>query len=135
MQGENPPEEKDSGDPIERAVEHIHSAEHEIDEGQRLERRGEEDLRRATEELERAEHPRETEIIVNARPRKVPGNEVTFGEIVKLAFPAPDPNPNVIYSMTYRHAASQPPAGELAAGGKVRVKHGTIFNVTKTTKS
>jgi hypothetical protein len=81
------------------------------------------------------EHLRETEIIVNARPRKVPGREVTYEEILDLAFPGPHSDLNVIFSMTYRHAASHPSAAELGPGGTVKVREGTIFNVTRTVKS
>ncbi len=75
------------------------------------------------------------EIIVNARPRTVHEEDVTFEQVVELAFPGPH-GPNIMFSMTYRHAASKPHAGELGAGGVVEVKRkGTIFNVTKTDKS
>jgi hypothetical protein len=75
------------------------------------------------------------EIIVNARPRVVHNEDVTFEEVVQLAFPGPHA-PTIVFSMTYRHAASNPHAGELAQGGVVEVeKKGTIFNVTKTDKS
>jgi len=67
---------------------------------------------------------------VNARKRTVKGNEVSFEQIVQLAFPGSH-DPNVAFSMTYRHAASEPHAGELGPGGHVKVKNGTIFNVTK----
>jgi hypothetical protein len=76
------------------------------------------------------------DIIVNARQRIVNDRQVTFEQVVKLAFPDAQPDPNVVYSMTYRHAASEPHAGELGPGGAVDVKKkGTIFNVTKTIKS
>lgn len=75
------------------------------------------------------------EIIVNSRPRIVPNRTVTFEQIVQLAFPGPH-EPNVVFSMTYRHAASTPHAGELGAGGTVEVKRkGTVFNVTRTVQS
>ena len=74
------------------------------------------------------------EIIVNTRPRLVDGPTVTFEDIVAIAFPGPH-DPNVTLSMTFRHAASKPHAGELAAGGIVTVKKGTIFNVTRTVQS
>lgn len=75
------------------------------------------------------------EIIVNSRPRTVTAREVTFEQIVQLAFPSQH-DPNVVFSMTYRHAASKPHAGELGAGGVVEVKKkGTIFNVTRTVQS
>ncbi|MBX9789999.1 MAG: multiubiquitin domain-containing protein [Pirellulales bacterium] len=74
------------------------------------------------------------EIIVNSRPKIVTGRQVTFEQVVELAFPG-DHDPNVVFSMTYRHAASKPHAGELGAGGVVEVKNGTIFNATRTVQS
>jgi hypothetical protein len=75
------------------------------------------------------------EIIVNSRPRTVSARTVTFEQIVQLAFPGQH-EPNVVFSMTYRHAASTPHAGELGAGGSVAVKKkGTVFNVTRTVQS
>lgn len=76
----------------------------------------------------------ETEIVVNGRGRTVPGDQVSFEQIVQIAFPA-DATPGVVFSMTYRHAASQPHAGDLAAGGRVNIKKGTVFNVTRTVQS
>ena len=74
-------------------------------------------------------------IIVNSRPRQVDDSNVTFEELVKLAFPGAH-DTNVIFSITYRHAASKPHAGELAAGGSVKIKKkGTVFNVTRTVQS
>lgn len=75
------------------------------------------------------------EFIVNARPRVVNAPRVTFEQVVALAFPGAH-GPNIVFSMTFRHAASQPHAGDLGPGGVVEVKtKGTIFNVTKTDKS
>lgn len=75
------------------------------------------------------------EIIVNARSRSVNARTVTFEQIVQLAFPGQHA-PNVVFSMTYRHAVSTPHAGELGAGGSVDVKKkGTVFNVTRTVQS
>lgn len=76
----------------------------------------------------------EVEIIVNGRPRVVPGPQVTFEQIVQLAFPDSH-NPNSVFSVTYRKAVSMPSEGELSAGGIVKIKKGTIFNVTPTDKS
>lgn len=77
---------------------------------------------------------RSFEIIVNARPHIVLERDVTFEQIVQLAFPGVH-EPNVVFSMTYRHAASKPHSGELGPGGIVEVKKGTIFNVTRTVQS
>jgi len=75
------------------------------------------------------------EIIVNSRSRIVNASTVTYEQIVQLAFPGQHDS-NVNFSMTYRHAASAPHAGELGAGGTVEVKKkGTVFNVTRTVQS
>jgi hypothetical protein len=79
--------------------------------------------------------PSTFEIIVNSRPRTVDARTVTFEQIVQFAFPGQH-EPNVVFSMTYRHATSTPHAGELGAGGSVNVKkEGTVFNVTRTVQS
>ena len=75
------------------------------------------------------------DIIVNSRPKTVADRKVTFELIVQLAFPGRHAA-NVVFSMTYRHAASKPHAGELGGGGVVEVKQeGTVFNVTRTVQS
>jgi Multiubiquitin len=74
------------------------------------------------------------EIIVNGRQKLVSGLCVTFEQIVELAFPDAH-NPNAVFSVTYRKAASVPPEGELGAGGVIKIKKGSIFNVTQTDKS
>lgn len=75
------------------------------------------------------------EITVNSRAKIVDHEKVTFEEVVAIAFPGAH-DPNIAFSMTYRHAKSQPHAGDLGPGGFVHVKHrGTIFNVTRTVQS
>lgn len=81
------------------------------------------------------DHHDKTEIIVNGRGRAVEDDEIEYEEIVQLAFPGPQTDPNVIFSVTYRHAAAEPFAGELGPGGSIHVRNGTIFNVTRTVKS
>ena len=79
--------------------------------------------------------PTSAEIIVNGRSRTVPGRSVTFEQVVELAFPGRHAD-TIVFSMTYRHAASEPYAGELGPHGVVQAKAtGTIFNVTRTDKS
>lgn len=81
-----------------------------------------------------ARPPKTFEIIVNGRPRTVTGNVVTFDQIVQLAFPGAH-DCNVVFDVTYQKAASQPPAGQLGPGGSVKIKKGTVFNVTRTVQS
>lgn len=79
--------------------------------------------------------PTSFEIIVNSRPRTVDDRTVTFEQIAQFAFPGQH-EANVVFSMTFRQAASTPHAGELGAGGTVDVKKkGTVFNVTRTVQS
>lgn len=79
--------------------------------------------------------PVEFVIKVNSRDETVADQKVTFEQVVQFAFPGQH-GPNIVFSMTYRHAASRPSAGELGPGGAVKVKpEGTVFNVTKTDKS
>lgn len=122
---------------VEQALEHIHKAEQDLELARAEEQRAEDELKGAIAELEQAEHahPRETEITVNGRRRTVPDDGVSFEEVLELAFPGPHTDPNVVFSMTYRHAAQHPSAGELAPGGMVKVKTGSVFNVTRTVKS
>jgi hypothetical protein len=74
------------------------------------------------------------EIIVNTRKKLVRGPTITFEDIVALAFPGPH-DPNVVFSMTYRKAASTPHSGELGQNGSITIKQGTVFNVTRTVQS
>ncbi len=74
------------------------------------------------------------EIIINARPNVVSGPNVTFEQIVNLAFPGSH-NSNVMFTGTYSKAASAPPNGVLSAGNIIKIKKGSIFNVTQSDKS
>ena len=78
-------------------------------------------------------HEKETKIIVNGREKEVPGNEVSFDEVVRLSgLPT---GPDVVFTVTYKHAEAPHHQGTLVEGESVKEKHGTIFNVTRTNKS
>ena len=75
-------------------------------------------------------------IIVNAREKTVSKDELTFEEVVKLAFDSPPHGPNTLFTITYRKGGNEHrPEGHLVEGETVKVKKGTIFNVTATDKS
>lgn len=78
---------------------------------------------------------RNIRIIVNARAHTVRGRRVSYEQVVALAFPDGPTGENITYTVTYTKAAGPKPAGTLAAGGAVRVKEGTVFNVAFTDKS
>jgi len=74
-------------------------------------------------------------IIVNGRSRTVTTRELTFDEVVKLAFDNPPSGPNVVITVTYHKAHGDKPEGSLLPGGTVKVKDGMTFDVTATDKS
>ncbi|HLW01627.1 MAG TPA: multiubiquitin domain-containing protein [Ktedonobacterales bacterium] len=85
----------------------------------------------AAEEAARHEH---VTIIVNAERKTVPSLEVSYTEVVKLAYPTP-PSPDTTFTVTYRNAVD-PREGSLVEGQSVKVREeGTIFNVRATGKS
>lgn len=79
--------------------------------------------------------PKPVTIIVNGEAHEVPKEEITFAEVVALAYPGGPQGPNIIYSVTYRKGPDSKPKGILAEGGSVKVKNGMIFDVRVTDKS
>lgn len=74
-------------------------------------------------------------IIVNGEEKTVEKDELTFEEVVDLAF---DPRPTgemMVFTVTYRRGHGNKPEGTLTEGDSVKVKDGMIFNVTATDKS
>ena len=74
-------------------------------------------------------------IVVNARPKVVTENRLSFARIVALAFENPPSGPNIMFTITYRNGPRGNREGTLAEGGTVKIKDGMIFNVTATDKS
>jgi hypothetical protein len=75
------------------------------------------------------------EIVVNGREVEVEDSHQTFEQFVAIAYPGEAPAPNIQYSITYRGVASKPHSGELATGGFVEVKNGSVINVGRTIQS
>ena len=80
-------------------------------------------------------HHKEFTIIVNGRPKVVTQKELSFSEIVALAFDNPPTGPNIVFTVTYRKGEGNKPEGTLIEGETVKIKDGMIFNVTATDKS
>lgn len=74
-------------------------------------------------------------ITVNSRPKVVDQEVLSFEQIAALAFPNPDGIQNPIFTVTFKDADQKPSAGTLIAGESVKIKNGTIFNVTRTGQS
>ena len=74
-------------------------------------------------------------IVVNGTQKTVAKDDLTFDEVVKLAFETPPYGENTLFSVTYRRGHGNKPEGILAPGESVKVKGGMIFDVTATDKS
>ena len=74
-------------------------------------------------------------IIVNGRQRQVENDELSFDELVNLAFDDPARGPQIVFTITFRDAGGRIPEGELDEGHRLKVRDGTIINVTRTDQS
>ena len=78
---------------------------------------------------------KEQTIIINGREKTVTQKELSFAEIVALAFDPPPTGPNIVFTVTFRRGHGDKPEGTLTDGEVVKIKDGMIFNVTATDKS
>ncbi|MCI0601813.1 multiubiquitin domain-containing protein [bacterium] len=78
---------------------------------------------------------KEFTIIVNGRKKVVTKKELSFNEIVALAFDPVPTGENILFTITYEGGPHPNLEGTLMPGGKVKIKDGMIFNVTQTDKS
>lgn len=76
-----------------------------------------------------------TTIVINGREKEVAQQELTFAEVVNLAFGAPPSGETTTYTVTFKRGHGDKPEGSLVEGGTVKVKNGMVFNVTRTDKS
>ena len=80
-------------------------------------------------------HHHEMTIIVNTREKRWDKKEITYEEVVKLAYEHPDTDEKTVYTVNYRHGEHSKPSGSLTKGERVEVKEHMIFNVVRTNKS
>lgn len=89
-----------------------------------------------TEMKERSEQAdKEVTIIVNGREKTVSEKELSFDQLVKLAFENPPTGEFICFTITYRRGQGNKPEGTLLEGESVKVKKGMVFNVSATDKS
>jgi len=79
--------------------------------------------------------PKEFTIIVNGRKKVVLTKELSFDQVVALAFNPVPTGENILFTISYEHGPHANPEGSLTQGRTVKVKNGMIFNVTYTDKS
>jgi multiubiquitin len=76
------------------------------------------------------------DIVVNGRKKTVSSKELTFEQVVSLAYDGnPPTGPDILFTVTYKRGEGNKPEGTLEAGGSVKVKDGMIIDVTATNKS
>ena len=81
------------------------------------------------------EEKKSVTIIVNGDPHDWPKEEISYTEVVVLAFPDSQQHPEITYSVKYKNRHGDKPEGILAPGALVKVKEGMIFTVTETGQS
>ena len=74
-------------------------------------------------------------ITVNGRQRQVERDELSFDELVDIAFDDPARGPQIVFTITFREAGGRIPEGELDEGQRLKVRDGTIINVGRTDQS
>lgn len=80
-------------------------------------------------------HASTIEIIVNTRPRAVSQRELSYAEVLELAFPGAQNTDSILYTITFERADGKRHEGTLVRGDSIHIKKGTIFHVAKTDKS
>ena len=74
-------------------------------------------------------------ISVNSRPKTVSQHELSFDEIVALAYDTPPEGQDVLYTIEYERGQGDKPDGSLTEGHSVKVKEGMRFLVTHSNRS
>lgn len=77
---------------------------------------------------------KEYKIIVNAREHIWKEKEITFDQIIILAFGSISNDPNVSYTVTFKRGHGNK-EGSMVKGDSEKIKEGMIFNATQTNKS
>jgi hypothetical protein len=74
-------------------------------------------------------------IVVNGKAKKVNQQVLSFDEVVKLAYPTPPAQGEIVYTATFHNADQDPSNGSLVAGQHVKVRNGTRFDVKHAVRS
>jgi hypothetical protein len=80
-------------------------------------------------------HKKNVTITVNGKQKEVEKDDLSYDEVVELAFASPPTGENILITIVYRRGHGDKPEGSLLPGGTVKVKDGMIFDVTATDKS
>ncbi len=81
------------------------------------------------------EHGHDVTIIVNGQEKVWTEHEISYEQLVDLAYPVPPTGNDIGFEITYFDSEHEHKPGTLVAGQSVKVKKDMVFNVTPTTKS
>lgn len=79
-------------------------------------------------------HEKVVTIVVNTRDKEWSEKEISYRQVVELAFPNSDFD-RFVYTVSYSKGIDKKPKGTLADGQSVHVKDGMIFDVERANKS
>ena len=89
----------------------------------------------STEQAASPEHQKSYEIYINGRPREVTESQLSFEQVVRLAYDPPPAGENVQITVVFRRGHGNKPEGSLMPGQVLKIKEGMIIDVTATDKS
>lgn len=78
---------------------------------------------------------REFSITINARAKTVTSRELTYNEVLALAFDPVPQGDNWEFPIAFRRGEGNKPEGTLSPAETLKVKNGMIIDVTATDKS
>lgn len=137
MEQERQGHEHGGGASVERALEEVREAEHELEKARHAEEVAEVRIEKAVHDLERAERegPRTVDLIVNTRAKPWSAETIDYDQVVSLAaLPLPQ-GQNPGFTIVYEDGPGRNPMGTLVAGHSARVKNEMVFHVTPTNRS
>ena len=82
-----------------------------------------------------AQHPHAVSIIINARRHTWAKKEISFEEVVELAYPGQPLTDADTVTVRYTRGHGGHGAGTLTAGHSVPVKEGMVFDAVRTSRS
>jgi hypothetical protein len=84
---------------------------------------------------EHSKGPKPVTIVVNTRNHPWSQPQISYGQLVALAYPGEVPDANLTFTVRYTRGHGGHGAGTLTAGQSVKVKEGMVFDVARSTRS
>ena len=80
-------------------------------------------------------HEKQYTVILNGRETVVTQHDLSYEELVELAFGNQPTSDTTLYTVSYRRGEGNRPEGSLVAGQSLKVKNGMLIDVTPTDRS